>query len=465
MLFIKSLVAIAVKDLVAKRTRFILTLTGIVAGVGCLLFLLALTLGINQQLRGELVGTIPVTELSALPKEEVKGGVVRDVSNLNMNDALLDEVKAIPGVKTVYGIQTLSAIPTTIKGWIFGGLQYFTTDTVVFGIPPELVRGDLKKPEKYKYDPNLKIQKISVPPGTKRKERYKIYKNFLKKYSREHGAVPVIVSKFLIETYNLSYAGTGRGMSKLSEEGFIGQKLLLQFESSDYLNYESSERIGLVCKVVGFSTRAPIMGVAVPPEYVNEWQDYCSGEETEVAYRKFVIVAETPSQVDSVIAKLDNLGFTVSTSKETIDKINTATSYIGLGFAMVGLLILFISSTSIVNVLTLSVNEEAVEIGILRSVGARKSQIRIIYLLKAAFIGIIGGLDGILLGLIAIKAGDKLALYFLRNAPYLPDTFFNVTITLVAGCFALGFIFSVIAGIFPANRAASLNPASVLRQG
>ena len=47
----------------------------------------------------------------------------------------------------------------------------------------------------------------------------------------------------------------------------------------------------------------------------------------------------------------------------------------------------------------------------------------------------------------------------------MPDNFFHVTFVFALGCFALGFIFSLLAGILPANRAASLNPAQVLRQG
>jgi len=464
MLFIKSLLTIAVKDLVAKRTRFILTLTGIVAGVGCLLFLLSLTLGINQQLREELVGTIPVTELSALPDEKVVKGVIQE-SDMVMDETLRRKVENLPGVKKVYGIQTLSDVATEIKIWFFDW-QRWDSDNVVYGIPLELMKNDLRHPEKYRYDPKLKIQKIKVPPGTDKDKRSDIYKDFRDKYSAQFGEVPIVISKHLLEVYNISYAGSVRNMPKLSEEGFIGRKLLLFFESTSYPGYESySDRIGLVCKIVGFSPRAPIMGMAVPPEYIREWRNFAFGREKDLLYRKFIIIARTPSDVDDVTRSLKEMGFAVTTSKETIDKINTATSYIGLGFAMVGLLILFISSTSIVNVLTLSVNEEAVEIGILRSVGARKSQIRIIYLLKAAFIGIIGGIDGILLGLIAITIGDRLALHLLRDAPYLPETFFNVSAGLVAGCFTLGFVFSVVAGIFPANRAASLNPASVLRQG
>jgi ABC-type lipoprotein release transport system permease subunit len=113
----------------------------------------------------------------------------------------------------------------------------------------------------------------------------------------------------------------------------------------------------------------------------------------------------------------------------------------------------------------MSVYEEATDIAILRAVGARKSHVRGIYLLKAGFIGLLGALDGLVIGLIAIGITNNLAEKYLQNLPYRPDTFFLPSVSLAVGCFLVGLVFSLVAGVIPANIAASLNPSKVLREG
>jgi len=164
-----------------------------------------------------------------------------------------------------------------------------------------------------------------------------------------------------------------------------------------------------------------------------------------------------------VRATLEGMQMTVESNKETIEKINSVTTFVRFAFVLIVAIILGITAVGILNVLTMSVYEERVDIGILRSVGARKGHVRFIYLLKAFVIGLIGSAAGLVLGWITMWGADALARSALRRMVYAPPSFFIVQWEFVALSVAMGIGFAVLAGISPSNHAARLNPSVVLR--
>ncbi len=498
----KNIFIMAIKDLFAKKIRLLLTLLGIVVGVAALIFLLSLTAGVRKTVLKELVGSIPVTELTATPKEiekdigesalggigklvgvkDIVGGIgkllgVKDTERLKtkvtvkgseLNDEKVEKVKKIKGVKKVYPIKTLNKFSTGIEGWFLGiDKLHFDTQCVASGIPYDLIKDDLPHPEQYFYNEKLKLEDPPIPEGSEKLDRKKIKKEILSRIERAEktdGAVPLVINKLLLQTFNMFYAGPGRKIPKLSEKTIIGQYLYFRLAAeSDLLEIEKKEKkTGILCKVIGLSNRAPIAGFAIPPRYIDDWEKTYFREKRD-DYQQLIVIADSPASVNSVKAELEKLKLSVSSQKETIDKINTVTRYMRFGFSMVGAIILTITAIGIVNVLTMSVNEEKVDIGILRAVGARKHHIRMIYLLKAATIGIMGGTCGMIIGFVVIKVVDIIALQHLHLLAYSPESLFFTSWDTILISFGMGFVFSLAGGISPANHAANLNPATVLQ--
>ncbi len=440
----KNLLFISIKDLFARKGRLLLTVVGITVGVASLLFLLSLTAGIKKKVITEVLGTIPETELDVMPAEmDLLAIRIPKANAPTLDERKIEEIKrSLPGIRRIYGIESLD-LPAEIEGTFKVEvplvktdvpLKGFSTDCGVSGMPRDLIADGLDRPADYVF--------------------------------KKDGAVPIVLSTHLVEMYNMHFA-KAMGMFKVSQKWIRQQEFELTIGESGVIRTGVKKKLigPFECQVVGVSRRAPIWSVSVPPAYISYWKNLYFGEEKEIVYQKAVIFAESVNLVEGMEKKLKKMGFDVVTNKETISKINTASIVINALVILLGLIILFISSASIINILTMSVYEEATDIAILRSVGARKAHIRGVYFLKAGFIGLIGALDGLLIGLAAIGITNALAQKYLHYLPYRPDTFFLPSFSLAAGCFLLGLAFSLVAGVIPANIAASLNPSKVLREG
>jgi putative ABC transport system permease protein len=138
------------------------------------------------------------------------------------------------------------------------------------------------------------------------------------------------------------------------------------------------------------------------------------------------------------------------------EQISQGTQIFNLIILSGALIAIIVGGFSIANTLTFSVIERTREIGIKKAVGARSSRILREFLLEATAIGIIGGVVGIALGsamAYSINLGSRAQGLVL----------FLVTPKLLIQVFLFSVVISVIAGFFPARRAAKLNPVEALR--
>lgn len=133
----------------------------------------------------------------------------------------------------------------------------------------------------------------------------------------------------------------------------------------------------------------------------------------------------------------------------TANRILNGVSIIGLVAASVSLLV---GGMGIMNIMSTSVLERTLEIGLRKAIGARRIDIMAQFLIEAAIISTLGGLIGLSLG-----AGVSIALAALTGFPLAPSAL-GVLIALLVSI-AVG----VISGFLPARRAASLHPVVALR--
>ncbi|MFZ9674417.1 MAG: ABC transporter permease [Ilumatobacteraceae bacterium] len=119
-----------------------------------------------------------------------------------------------------------------------------------------------------------------------------------------------------------------------------------------------------------------------------------------------------------------------------------------------GLLAIIVGGLGIANVMSISVIQRSAEIGIRRALGHTRRIIAIQFLLEAIVVGVIGGVFGVLLGMLSIFIGASIAGWVFVMAPWLAPAGIVLAITI-----------SVMAGLYPARRAARLEPLETLRLG
>lgn len=126
--------------------------------------------------------------------------------------------------------------------------------------------------------------------------------------------------------------------------------------------------------------------------------------------------------------------------------------YLTAGAFIIGIITLFGSALGLLNIMLVLVTERTREIGVCKSIGATAQHIRIQFLTEAIVICLIGGIFGIVFG---ILIGNIVAMTL--GSPFIiPWLWIGVGLVF---CFSIG----ILAGIYPANRAAKLNPIESLR--
>jgi putative ABC transport system permease protein len=124
---------------------------------------------------------------------------------------------------------------------------------------------------------------------------------------------------------------------------------------------------------------------------------------------------------------------------------------------------LVVAGLGIINTMLMAVLERTREIGVMKAIGGGDADVRRIFLIEAALIGLAGGVFGIVLGWSVgrvINAGTN---YYLATQGVPAANLFLIPWWLIAGAIGFALVVSLIAGSFPAMRAARLDPIQALR--
>jgi len=144
--------------------------------------------------------------------------------------------------------------------------------------------------------------------------------------------------------------------------------------------------------------------------------------------------------------------FEIRTNESLIDSFRDIKRAISIGAFIISFMALLTAGVGIMNIMLVSVTERTREIGIRKSVGAPRRSILRQFLFESLFLSLAGGLIGIMVGIVA---GNIVALKF-NLPPIFPWLWISVSMVV---CSAIGMAF----GLFPAWKAANLDPVEALR--
>jgi len=152
-----------------------------------------------------------------------------------------------------------------------------------------------------------------------------------------------------------------------------------------------------------------------------------------------------------------NDDFRVLSQESMTEMASSITGVLTVFLGGIGGISLLVGGIGIMNIMLVSVIERTREIGLRKAVGARKRDILAQFLIESLFIGVAGGLIGILLGVLISSLIDRIAAA--------SSTSLNSVVSFGSIILATGFSIAVglIFGLYPANRAANLEPVDALR--
>jgi putative ABC transport system permease protein len=181
-------------------------------------------------------------------------------------------------------------------------------------------------------------------------------------------------------------------------------------------------------------------------------------------YDSVLIRARSLNDAAQLVDWLNGLGYDVQSLKMMLDLANRGMTILKTMLGSVGGLALLVASIGIANTMIMSVYERTKEIGVLKAVGASPAQIRGLFVVEASLIGLLGGVVGTILGWLLGLGLNWLILEILewQQVP-MQGTFFVIAWWLVLGALVFATLVGLLAGLYPAARAAHLAPLDALR--
>lgn len=392
---LKILMYIAWRNLVSKKLRTILTLTGIVIGIGAIFFLLSFGLGLQQLVAKEVVGDASIKAIDvSSPNSRI----------IKLDTQLVNKIKTYPHVTRV-GSQY--SFPGSI------GYSGADVDSVVYGIDKnyqELTQLNLVEGRLLKEDDNkaLLINKAALKAISIDDQKKAINKTL---------------------SLNIPLQLTGAKQKEIKDKFTI---------------------VGVIDSGSGSEIFIPsgLFDVAGVP-----------------SYKQVKVIADETHNVSALRKQIESNGLQTISPVDTLDQINQIFKFFNIvlvGFGAIGMIVAVLG---MFNTLTISLLERTKEIGLMMTLGGRRSDMRKLFIIEATLLSVMGAIVGIIMALINGRIVDTIMNGF-ANKRGVSDhfTLFSAPMWLMLSLVGFMLLVGMIVVYVPARRAEKINPIDALRR-
>jgi len=196
---------------------------------------------------------------------------------------------------------------------------------------------------------------------------------------------------------------------------------------------------------------------------VNDLREAVRTSTGKPTYASLTVRATKPSQVGAIEASIKSMGFATFSLLDATKNLRLFFTIFDLLLGIFGSLALAVATLGIINTLVMAILERRREIGILKALGAADRDVKQLFFVEAGVMGSLGGVFGVGMGWLIGRGVTWGTNLYLQRQSLPPAHVFSVPWWLVLGAIAFAIIVSLSAGLYPATRAARLDPVEALR--
>jgi putative ABC transport system permease protein len=181
------------------------------------------------------------------------------------------------------------------------------------------------------------------------------------------------------------------------------------------------------------------------------------------AYASLTVRVKSASLVEATEAKIKEMGFGAFSLLDASKSMRIFFSVFDLLLGIFGSLALAVATLGIINTLVMAILERRREIGVLKALGAADGDVKQLFFVEAGVMGLAGGVFGVFFGWLIGRTLTLGTNIYLKRQDLPGVEISAVPWWLVGGAIGFAVVVSLVAGLYPASRAARLNPVDALR--
>lgn len=410
-----------------KFTRSILSTLSVIIAISALTVFVGVNEGIKNTSLKEIEQKNALNEITVRAKTKNPGlaAFFTERDDKRISQESVDEISKIDGVKNIYKeiqFNDFSSIEVDLLGFSM------ITDVLVFGAPLEIVEKEL---------PNKEI------------------------WANPEEPYPVVMPRKIIDSYNVLIA-TPQNLPTIGEKDLRGKKINYYPNHSTFFSAGKEKINPIKLEVVGFSDKVNLLGITLPFQLVEEFNNKYAGGNTG-SFIDLFVVTDSAGVTSQTAKKIETLEYSTEYYQKDLEEISGKLARLSVSLAIISFIILLLSGITIVSNFLASIIERRREIGLLRAIGASKFHIKKIILLEAGLIGLTGSIIGLTIGLVSGYFLNRSMLAKFASLSFTPDSIFQFNYITVTGLILFGVLLSILAAYIPAVKAAKLNPFQALK--
>ena len=195
----------------------------------------------------------------------------------------------------------------------------------------------------------------------------------------------------------------------------------------------------------------------------NDFRTMLGARPGRNVYQSLTVRVKNPELVKEVEDSIKPMGFATFSLLDATNNLRQVFAVFDLLMGIFGSLALIVASLGIINTLVMAILERRREIGVLKALGAADADIRKLFFVEAGVMGLFGGFLGVLIGALIGFGMNFATNVYLRRQALPPLTVSSIPWWMIASAILFSIAVSLAAGLYPASRAARLNPAEALR--